>query len=738
MQLTSLQEKKVNEIVNFFQKGVKEVAFKAPTGSGKTLMATSVISKIINNNLDKKFIFIIATISSSELPIQFERKINEYKSDLEYKDFDVEYVESPSSSKSNKNKSDAQPQIKLEKNKVYIFGKATFGKGRIFTEYGIIEDFLMECKQQDYKIVYIRDEAHIGGEGMKKADVENFEKIMNSNSDFVLKMTATFKDIKSDVARVELKESELINENYNDGKWLIKCNVDQLYNDTFDDKKLLENAIEKFKEIKEEYRKLEQDGIFIRPAMLIQVDNEPGDKDQDKKKLYFDTLKMIKEELKKANFSWVKYFGSSDKESSNADNENFTLNKITRNNDTTDCIIFKIGPATGWDIPRACMLLQLRDVSSQSLKIQTIGRIKRNPYPNLEKNDITDKYYLYSNEEKSNEKDYSIYEYTIKEKFKNEIFISIEIDNNGTKQELVKNTIKEEVKKFLNDNKSSICQKIDECFKENKYINKNEKIIIDNTILLLKLLKTKESNLNSNQKLAFSIIEKEYKNYDSLKNQKIESIKIILLSFFMKNINDIIQKSLSQNIKYRLVETNLKPDSYRKIYDNEKDVATINDNYLFNIKKDGKEYKKQVFDSENEPVVFNRIKDYLVDNKNCIKVLAKNPTTGNIYGEYFDENNYKRRSYFDFIAKFDNGNILYIEVKGEKDIDLEKTKLLEKAYQDYFDKDINGDLFKKFVYICVVRAKNEDIMSIDVFYDKKRTIENLNELSFENLIKRLE
>ena len=131
MILTDLQLEKVNEILNYFQQNKRKVDFKAPTGSGKTLMASALISKIINNNIDKKFIFIIATISSSDLPRAFENKINQYKNNLDYSDFEVEYIESPSTSKTKN--IDIETQLIPIKNKVYIFGKASFGKDRIFT-----------------------------------------------------------------------------------------------------------------------------------------------------------------------------------------------------------------------------------------------------------------------------------------------------------------------------------------------------------------------------------------------------------------------------------------------------------------------------------------------------------------------------------------------------------------------------------------------------------------------------
>jgi DNA or RNA helicase of superfamily II len=56
------------------------------------------------------------------------------------------------------------------------------------------------------------------------------------------------------------------------------------------------------------------------------------------------------------------------------------------------------------------MLVQLRNVSSDTLNVQTIGRIRRNPNPSfpddelmkINPNSISKNYYVYSNYEKSN------------------------------------------------------------------------------------------------------------------------------------------------------------------------------------------------------------------------------------------------------------------------------------------------------------------------------------------------
>lgn len=706
MLLTNLQEEKIQEIVNHFNNGNRKVDFKAPTGSGKTLMATGVISKMINTNPDKKMVFIIATLSSSDLPEQFERKINEYKGDLEFNDFEVEYIQSPSAG--NKTPKDMQIQIRPEQNKVYIFGKATFGKGRIITEQKIIDSFVQECKQQGYTICYIRDEAHIGTR-LRQNDTASFEQLMKDYADYILQMTATPDMSDASIKKVILTENDLRNPEKNNGKWLIKTTLKRLSNDSLDDNVILGNAIREFKKIQREY---DQNCNSIRPAMLIQVENEPTD--EAKKQAFKDGLVMIKQKLSESGLSWVQYFGNGDKEASNVDNRNFTLDKITRNNDTTDCIIFKIGPATGWDIPRACMLLQLRNVCSINLNIQTIGRIKRNPYPNLKRMDTTDKYYLYSNV--PSERNLSVHEYTVKDKFINEEFSSIVIKKDDKSFE--KETARDEILKFLKDNEEVIRIRINDSFNNDRFENKEKRTVIDSPILLLKTLKVSEDGLSKYQRIVVSEIEKQHKKSE-LKDVKIQTLKLILFNYFMKDINNIAQKSIEHNVQYKLKIQAIDPKVYTTEITSERNEnnGTAPKNYLFDFKENGVENDIRYLASKNENVVFSKICNYMEYNKN-LKVWTKNPETGNINGEYFDENKFIKHSFFDFILKFDNGNLLYIEVKGygENDIDSRKTALLEKAYQDYFDHQ-EKDLFHQKIVICLAKVDNETIIP-EIFYDK--------------------
>lgn len=731
MILTNLQKESVLQIVEHYNNGTRKVDFKAPTGSGKTLMAINVLSTIMNQHPEDKFIFIIATLSSADLPRAFEEKINLYKGDLDYNDFEVEYIESPSSSKNNKK--DVQVQLKPTPNKIFIFGKATFGKNRIITEQNIIADFIQECKSQDYKIIYVRDEAHIGTKGINKKDSKNFEELMENNANFILKMTATLDFKDTSTRKVVLKEKDLIDSSRNEGKYLIKTKLKLLKAPNLDDNKILKQAIDTFKKIKEEYSSLTN--CIIRPAMLIQVDNEPDD--PIKKEAYFNGLNMIKKELDSANLSWVQYFGNS-KEYSNVDNANFTLSKITRNNDTTDCIIFKIGPSTGWDIPRACMLLQLRDVCSESLRTQTIGRIKRNPYPTLERNEITDVYYLFSNEDSEKEKNIVVSELNLKKNYEKEEFVSVEVH---IKDEYFnKNNVDKLVQKFLEKNRYFISQQINTCFQDNVYIDEKNKRCISCPIVLLKLLEIEKRSLNEKEKIFLEHVQNKLKFVENLKNFKVETVLIVLLTYFKQKIDAIIKESISKHLSYELVEKVIEPNVYINLYDgiDEDKCKNITDNYLFDIKRDYKIDNRAILDSSNETKIWDKIETYMeVDD--TIKVWAKNQTSGNLYGEYLDGTSTTRKSYFDFVIKFKNGNLLYIEVKGDEDndIDREKTRKLKQAYEDYFKNPMNTGLFSKKFVICIAAVGVDREVKLSCFYDKDIIAADLNTLNLSRLLRTL-
>ena len=755
---TNLQKDAVNKLLTAYNNKIhKIVEFKAPTGSGKTLMATYFISQLLENNLDKKFIFVIATPSQAALPEAFANKINLYKNSLPYTNFSCEYIESPSSSKNTK--VERTPSIRVETNKVYIFGKATFGKGRIYTEMEVVNNFIDEIISTNHELIYIRDEAHIG-DIKNDGNEKEFEELIQSKASFIIKMTATPK-FTYDSELIELKEKDLNDRSLNEGKYLLKSNSNIMITANIDEDDLFNNAISEFKAIKYEYLNnlYEEHNILIKPALLIQVSDEPTDHYQ--KKIFFNELEKIKATLNANNLSWVKYFGKNDTETSSL-KKDFTLEEIARNDSDIDCIIFKVGPATGWDIPRACMLLQLRKVCSDKLTIQTLGRIKRNPMPNLVFNEITNKFYLYSNNP-SNTKDINYYKYELKEPFLDEEFPIIEITNKSSINKSIFNENKnKEIKKFLVANKENIIRDLEELFdydKENEsfYFKKisslvNNKFIYRRISNVFSLCYEFELLKNSKEKYYKYLSESINELYNDiyfkidleLKGKRIKIKKVyleyLLLNSFFPYFNKLVKlifDSMEYCPKYRVKFVKYDPKAFKEIdytkgfiegyLDNEKYKNT----YLFDTIKNDCINDKDIIilDSKPEEITYKYITEKILElatNNIKVKLWGKNFKQSSVKGEYLDSEFSVHKSYWDFIVKFSNNISLYIEVKSTNDINPNKTSLLKDAYKSYFNNSLK-DMFAQakeeiepFIislwYVDTTRNTNQ--ITVENFYDK--------------------
>ncbi len=143
---------------------------------------------------------------------------------------------------------------------------------------------------------------------------------------------------------------------------------------------------------------------------------------------------------------------------------------------------------------------------------------------------------------------------------------------------------------------------------------------------------------------------------------------------------------------------------------------------------------RQPLDSEPERIVYNQI-DSFSDDCDFDVIWAKNQTTSNVSGEYLDENNNVHHSYFDFVMKFENGYFLYIEVKGEEDIDPEKTDLLKKAYENYF---ATANLFTSHLIISIWNVnKTTRTIRTTTFHDKTAITKDTSTMTADELLKEI-
>ncbi len=212
MILTNSQKKAVDLLFERFLKREKDkfCYFKAPTGSGKTFMASEFISRVFGYNLgdNNKKVFVFATVSNADLPKQLTNKLNDYKKFHEFNDYKIEYINSPTNIKTNK--IEDIKEFNLEENKIFVFGTSSFGKNTLFHQNRTLETFIQSAKNENYQIFFIRDEAHIGRkEGIGKNELKNFDQKMKEAASFIVEMTATPKD-KSNL--VEITNDEIQND----------------------------------------------------------------------------------------------------------------------------------------------------------------------------------------------------------------------------------------------------------------------------------------------------------------------------------------------------------------------------------------------------------------------------------------------------------------------------------------------------------------------------------------------
>ncbi len=150
---------------------------------------------------------------------------------------------------------------------------------------------------------------------------------------------------------------------------------------------LIHLALQKREELAEAYRKL---GVNINPLLLIQLPNDGNEKmtaeDESVRKEVVEYLDLIKG-ISTANGKLAVWL-SSEKEN---------LDGIERFDNSTEVLLFKQAIAMGWDCPRAAVLLIFREIKSFTFTAQTVGRILRMPEQRFYEDDILNKGYVYTN-----------------------------------------------------------------------------------------------------------------------------------------------------------------------------------------------------------------------------------------------------------------------------------------------------------------------------------------------------
>lgn len=361
--------------IGFKSTSRKEVVFKAPTGSGKTFMAASLFEELAEENPSVNFCILWACPGKGKLHKQSFDAVKTYLGG------------NPVCSLLEDDFFGSRKYIK-DKEIVFINWEKLIQKDKetgkwannlMKDQEGMnFIDVIEKTKQNGTRVILVIDESHIGAS--QKARIQEFiNTIIIPN--IVLEMSATplnnHIDVEIETQKVVdegmIKEDVIVNQGINkEDKTLAEQDSELL---------VLQKGYDKRQEIVEEYNKL---NIAVNPLVLIQIPNV--DEGEAKKLVIKDFLreKGITEDNGKLKF-WCD------------DKGNFDKKAIKKNNDITEYLVFKTAVATGWDCPRAHILIKFRDGKSETFETQTIGRILRTAEAKSYDNYLLDNAYIFTN-----------------------------------------------------------------------------------------------------------------------------------------------------------------------------------------------------------------------------------------------------------------------------------------------------------------------------------------------------
>ncbi len=364
-------EKLFATLTELWKKDGKQLplVFKSPTGSGKTFMMAHFVrglNKLPNWDMDKAFIWITF---SDDLAMQSKKKFEEYfENTLENNLLIVNDI--------NRGKMFKNDILFLNWQKVVSRAAENRILRRPDDELMVkesgkyFEDFIDGTKKDNRSIILIIDEAHTNVTPDLAQQIIDYidPKIVihvsaTPKPEIVAKAADLNSYVTTDRARViseGLIKEKIITQTDEDLKQFKGKDLDEV---------LLDLGLEKREELKQEFEKL---GKKVNPLLLIQLPNDDTERvqagEKTKEQITSDYLK--KKGIKENKIArWFDNFPKPD--------------GIEDNEDDYDVLLFKLAAGTGWDCPRASVLVMFRNVRVEQRYIQTVGRILRMPEPDL-------------------------------------------------------------------------------------------------------------------------------------------------------------------------------------------------------------------------------------------------------------------------------------------------------------------------------------------------------------------
>lgn len=360
IELFDFQEKAVINLIDLTTGNHKQViTVKAPTGSGKTIISINFIDEYLSN-VNKNTAFIWLCPGKGDLEEQSRKKMIKI---------------APTRNAQNlfdalNNGFTAESTTFINWELVTKSGNKAISEG----ERKNLFDRIAEAHRANIEFIIIIDEEHSNN----TAKAQN---IINAiSAKHIIRMSATAVENKR-YEFYEIDEIDVINAGLITKALYVNEGIENGEEISNDYDRLLDLADEKRKNIAQRYIDLHKD---IRPLVLIQFPNGQP-----------ETIKAVEDKLATMGYTYnngmVSKWMSEDKKD--------LPENITDNDATPIFLLMKQAISTGWDCPRAKILVKLREGMNEQFEIQTIGRIRRMPEAKHYEDDLLDFCYVYTYDE---------------------------------------------------------------------------------------------------------------------------------------------------------------------------------------------------------------------------------------------------------------------------------------------------------------------------------------------------
>lgn len=381
MRLKTYQTNAIDELLSKTKKlftyvDNKKLIFKAPTGSGKTIMMAEFLKRLCEDK-EVKFPLSFIWTAPRQLHEQSKDKLDQYYESSRvlrccfFEDLD------------NK---------QIDQNEILFFNWESINKEsniyiRENEQDNNLSNVVTQTKEEGRTLVLIIDESHhhatseisqnlILDIGPKLTIEVSATPVLESPDEIV---SVQLEDVK---AEGMIKKAVILNPDFNN---ILKDTKIQSQLSKQSEELVIELALKKRKLLKESYQK---EKIDVNPLVLVQLpDRHTSLEDVVKDKVI--AILKDKHKITTENGKLAIHL------SGNHEN----LDNISRPDNEAEVLIFKQALALGWDCPRAHILVLFRDWKSIVFSIQTIGRIMRMPDPDYGDytNEILNYGYIFTN-----------------------------------------------------------------------------------------------------------------------------------------------------------------------------------------------------------------------------------------------------------------------------------------------------------------------------------------------------